>query len=276
MRICGEFMSLVSVVIPTKNSARTIEKCLESVVNQSHKNLEIIIVDANSIDDTVVISQDFKVQIITAKVERTTAKNLAAKKSNGEYILYIDSDMILQSSVIADCLKVMKDPKVGGVVIPEKTIGSGFWTKVRAFERNFYFGTKIESARFFRTRDVRSAGGFDEEIITYEESTLPQKIEKMGLRTDVRISSLILHDEGKLNLRKWLEKKHYYSNTSEIYRQKYKNYAEYHLSLAYRIRIYLQRGNWTNLLKRPDLTLGLLTLKSLEFFSSKRRKDSNI
>jgi len=269
-------MSIVSVVIPTKNSARTIEKCLESILNQSYKNVEIIIVDANSIDDTVVISQRFEVQIITAEVERTTAKNLAARKSNGEYILYLDSDMVLHSCVIADCVKVMKDSKVGGVVIPEKTIGSGFWTKVRAFERNFYFGTKIESARFFRTREVLSVGGFDEDIIMYEESTLPQKIENMGLRTDVRIPSFILHDEGKLNLRKWLGKKHYYSNTIRLYRQKYRSYAKYQLSLAYRIRVFMQRGNWARLLKRPDLTLGLLTLKSLEFIFSKRSRESNI
>jgi len=269
-------MSLVSVVIPTRNSARTIEKCLQSVRNQSYKNLEIIIVDAKSADDTVVISERFNVEIITAEVERTTAKNLAARKSSGEYILYIDSDMILQPCVIEDCLDAIKDYKVGGVVVPEKTIGSGFWTKVRAFERNFYFGTKIESARFFRTRDVLSAGGFDEDIIMYEESTLPQRIESTGLLTDVRISSFILHDEGKLDLKKWLGKKQYYSNTIGLYRQKYGSYAEYQLSLAYRIKVLLQKDNWVRLLKRPDLTLGLLTLKSLEFFFSKRSRESNI
>lgn len=268
-------MSLVSVVIPTKNSARTILKCLESIVSQTHKNFEIIIVDANSTDDTLAISQGFKARIITAGVERTTAKNLAAKKSSGEYILYLDSDMVLQSCVIADCLKVMKDPEVGGVVIPETTIGNGFWTKVRAFERNFYFGTKIESARFFRTQDVLSAGGFDEDIIMYEESTLPQRIESTGRRTDARVSSMILHDEGKLSLKKWLHKKQYYSNTIQLYRQKYRKHAEYQLSLVYRMSVFLQRGNWTTLLKRPDLTLGLIALKCLEFVYSKKSKESN-
>ena len=57
-------------------------------------------------------------------------------------------------------------------------------------------------------------GGFDEDIILYEESTLPQKIEKIGLKTDVRIKSFIHHDEGTLNIKEWLKKKRYYSNTS--------------------------------------------------------------
>jgi hypothetical protein len=48
----------------------------------------------------------------------------------------------------------MSDPRKGGVIIPEKTVGSGFWIQVRDFERSFYFGTKIESARLFATREV--------------------------------------------------------------------------------------------------------------------------
>ena len=49
--------------------------------------------------------------------------------------------------------------------------------RVRDFERTLYSGSKIESARFFIKRFVSQVGGFDEDVIFYEESTLPQKIE---------------------------------------------------------------------------------------------------
>jgi hypothetical protein len=112
-------------------------------------------------------------------------------------------------------------------------------------------------------------GGFDEDLITYEESTLPQKIEKTGLKTDVRISSFILHDERNFNLNKWLKKKRYYLSTTNTYRQKYTEYSKLQMSISYRLAIYLRNGNWIKLLKHPDLALGLVILKSLEFFFSK-------
>ena len=50
---------LVSVIIPTYNSSRTLEKCLESIKNQTYKNIEIIVVDNNSTDNTKEIAKKF-------------------------------------------------------------------------------------------------------------------------------------------------------------------------------------------------------------------------
>jgi hypothetical protein len=177
--------------------------------------------------------------------------------------------MILEPTVIEECVIAIRPADVGGIIIPEKSIGSGFWIRVRDFERSFYFGTKIESARFFGTKEVLKVGGFDEEVITYEESTLPQKIERNGLKTNVRVSSFILHDETNFNLKKWLKKKRYYSSTTNTYMQRYREYSIHQMSISYRVGIYLLNGNWIRLLKHPDLALGLAILKTLEFLSSK-------
>ena len=122
-------MSLVSVIIPTKNSSRTIQKCLQSVAGQSYQNLEILIVDGKSTDDTVKISQEYKANIFILEVERTFAKNFASRKANGEYLLFLDSDMVLDPDVIEECLESINGPNVGGIIIPEKTVGTGFWSK---------------------------------------------------------------------------------------------------------------------------------------------------
>jgi probable beta-1,3-galactosyltransferase len=50
---------LVSVIIPTYNSSRTLEKCLKSIKNQTYKNIEIIVVDNNSIDNTKEIAKKY-------------------------------------------------------------------------------------------------------------------------------------------------------------------------------------------------------------------------
>jgi glycosyltransferase involved in cell wall biosynthesis len=264
-----EFIGTVSVIIPTKNSDSTLRKCLESIRRQTFQNLEMLVVDDKSKDETTDIAKEFKATIFTIEGERTAAKNFASKKASGDFLLFLDSDMILEPTVIEKCLRAMSVPRTGGVIIPEKTVGSGFWIQVRAYERSFYLGTKMESARFFATREVLKVGGFDEDLIGYEESTVPQKIEKNGLKTDVRISSFILHDEGNFNLKEWLKKKRYYASSANTYRQRYPEYSKLRMSISKRLGIYFRNGNWIKLLKHPRLTLGLIILKSLEFLFSK-------
>ena len=212
-----------------------------------------------------------KRRIFSLNVERTTAKNFASRKANGTFVLFVDSDMVLEPTVIEQCVKAIQAPDVGGIVIPEKSTGLGFWVKVRDFERTFYYGTKVESARFFRTNHVIEVGGFDEEVIMYEESTLPQRIEKIGLKTAVRVSSFIIHDEGNFKLKNWLRKKRYYSQTERIYTQKYKSYSQQQLGVGSRTGIYIRNRNWITLMKHPILGIGLVILKSLEFFVSKMK-----
>jgi len=267
----GTNTGLVSVVIPTKDSGRTLRRCLDSLMTQTYQHFEILIVDKRSTDDTISIADEFKARIFSLDVERTTAKNFASRKANGTFVLFVDSDMVLEPTVIEQCVKAMQAPDVGGIVIPEKSTGLGFWVKVRDFERSFYYGTKVESARFFRTNQVIEVGGFDEEVIIYEESTLPQRIERIGLKTAVRVSSFIIHEEDNFKLINWLRKKHYYSQTARIYRQKYKSYSKQQLGVGSRTGIYIQNRNWITLMKHPILGTGLVILKSLEFFVSKMK-----
>jgi glycosyltransferase involved in cell wall biosynthesis len=262
---------LVSIVIPTKDSGSTLHSCLESLMKQTYQRFEILVVDKRSTDNTISIADEFKARIFSMDVERTTAKNFALREANGIFILFLDSDMVLEPKVIEQCVEAMLASDVGGIVIPEKSRGAGFWVKVRDFERSFYYGTKVESARFFRTNQVLEVGGFDEEVVIYEESTLPQRIEKIGLKTAVRTSSFIIHDEGSFKLLNWLKKKRYYSQTERIYTQKYKSYSQQQLGVRHRTGIYLRNKNWITLMRHPVLSIGLVILKSLEFFVSKMK-----
>jgi glycosyltransferase involved in cell wall biosynthesis len=266
-----DMFKLVSVIIPTRNSVRKIEKCLQSIVDQSYKNIEILVIDALSNDNTYEIISRFDTRRFSLEGERTRAKNFGISKSVGEFLLFIDSDMILEYRVVEECVKVcVNNTGIVGVIIPERSIGSGFWIKVRDFERRLYVGSNIESARFFVKKFVTEVGGFDEEIIEYEEATLPQKLRENQLNVNARISSFILHDEEGFNLVKWLHKKRYYSVSSRLYSQKYDKYARIQLSVINRLNIFLAKGNWKILIRHPILSIGMIILKTLEFFSSIR------
>jgi len=233
---------VVSVIIPTYNSQKTIGVCLKSVIEQTYQNIEIIVMDKNSNDRTAEIAESYGAKIFELNSERTKAKNLGLKKAIGEYVCFIDSDMELTRNVLEECVALIgKNEKAGGIIIPEESFGNSFWVKVRDFERSFYAGTEIESARFFRKNLVQKAKGFDEDIILFEESTLSQKIETMGYNVEQRISAEILHHEDDFSLQKWLQKKFYYGKTAFKYKERFGEHAHRQMSILYRLSISLIR-----------------------------------
>ena len=257
---------LVSIGIPTFNSEKTIKNCLESIKRQSYNKIEIIIIDNFSSDKTLEIVSKYNAKIIKIQASRSKARNIGINQSKGSFVLCIDSDMELTENVVKDCVDVFqKNEKAGGIVIPERSIGDSYWVTVRDFERSFYEKTEIESSRFFKKDIVEEVGGYEEDIVFFEESTLPQKIAALGLKVDIRINSYILHNERGFNLIKWLKKKFFYAKTLRSYARKYKKYAEKQSSLIYRYLIFLKDKRFYS---RPLLAMGVLILKTLEFFSA--------
>ena len=88
---------LVSVIIPTYNRANLLKRAIKSVLDQTYKNLEIIIVDDGSTDNTKDIVKTFsdpRIQYIRLPENRgvSSARNMGIKKSRGDFIAFLDSD----------------------------------------------------------------------------------------------------------------------------------------------------------------------------------------
>ena len=88
---------LVTVIIPTYNRAKYIEDTIRSVINQTYKNLEIIVYDDGSTDNTKEIVESFKDKRIKYFWQKNSGmpavpRNKAINHSSGEYIAFIDSD----------------------------------------------------------------------------------------------------------------------------------------------------------------------------------------
>ncbi len=92
---------LISITIPTKDSIKTIQHCLESIKNQTYSNLEIIIIDSNSTDTTVRMAKEYCDHIITTDWKLLGARYLGCQASRGDYILLLDSDQILYPDTIS-------------------------------------------------------------------------------------------------------------------------------------------------------------------------------
>ncbi|MBR3133262.1 MAG: glycosyltransferase family 2 protein [Clostridia bacterium] len=107
-------MKKVSVVIPVHNSHKHIEECLNSVINQTYKNLEIVVVDDLSTDNTVQIIEglkDNRIKIIKLEenVGAAVARNIGVDNSSGEYICYIDSDDYWVEDKVEREVKLMEE-----------------------------------------------------------------------------------------------------------------------------------------------------------------------
>jgi glycosyltransferase involved in cell wall biosynthesis len=99
---------LVSIVIPTRNSSKTIEHCINSVQEQSYRNTETIIVDSKSTDDTASISERMGCRVIFTKWKTLGARYIGFLASAGKFILMLDSDQILEKSAIARCVRFLQ------------------------------------------------------------------------------------------------------------------------------------------------------------------------
>jgi hypothetical protein len=108
-------------------------------------------------------------------------------------------------------------------------------------------------------------GGFDEDAVFFEESTLPQKIEGLGFNVKQRINAEVSHYETDFSLWKWLQKKFCYGKSALKYKEKFGGYASKQMSLFYRFSIFLKNKRFYS---KPLLALGVIILKLLEYFSA--------
>ena len=250
---------LVSVIVPTKNSEAFLEKCLVSVREQSYPDVEVIVVDNFSSDGTPEIAKKYTRKFYQKGPERSSQRNYGAKMSKGKYVVFFDSDMELSKKVVKECVEVISsDKKMGGVIIPEISVGEGFWAKCKALERECYIGDEtIEAARFFDKKIFDNFDGYDEEIAGGgEDWDLPLRVRKSGYKI-ARIESLIKHNEGKLSLWESMRKKFYYAKTIRKYMKKPPDVARKQFTL---FRPAFLR-NWRKLIGNPVSSFGMFFMK---------------
>ena len=250
----------VSVIVTTRNSGQTLEACLASIARQTHPAVELVVVDNHSSDGTLDIAKRFADKTDTQGPERSVQRNRGAALASGDYLLFIDADMVLDREVVAEGLALLRSPGIPAVVIPEETVGEGFWTACRALERGCYTGDDaIEAARLYSRASFLEAGGFDTELVGGEDWDLSRRVAKQ--RRLPRTHAIIHHDEGRTRLRIVYKKRRYYAPGYLAFLRKHGRGAVAQGNPLLRAA-YIR--NWRTLGRHPLLTAGMLTLKAVE------------
>lgn len=268
---------LISVIITTKNEERHIGNCLESIRKQAYPQdlIETIVVDNNSSDKTKEIARKYTDKVFDKGPERSAQRNFGVEKSNGDYFIYLDADMVLSPEVLKSCAEKIKDnPDLIALHISEIIMGKKFFSKVRRFERSFYDGTAIDGARFIRKEAFFKVGGFDEGLTGPEDWDLDKKLKLIG-RIGL-IKTPIYHNEAEFNLKKYLSKKGYYSQKVDEYMEKWGKSdpdIKKQFGLYYRFfGVFMENGKWKKIIAHPIMAFGMYFLRILVGFKFIFRK----
>ena len=105
----------VSIIIPVYNSEKTLKKCIESVINQTYKNIEILIINDGSKDKSLNIMNEYKnkderIIVINQKNKGLSgARNTGINNATGDYITFIDSDDYIKPNLVKDTIKIFEE-----------------------------------------------------------------------------------------------------------------------------------------------------------------------
>lgn len=206
------------VVVPTRNSARTLESCLRSIRSQSQP-CTLMVVDNYSLDETPRIAAEFADLVISKGPERSAQRNAGVAATESPFVGFIDSDMELTDGVLGEVSKALLSG-AASVVVPECTVGTGYWAAVRAYERQLYQGVgAIDAPRFFPRSVFLAAGKWDENMTGAEDSDLAVRTQDAGPR--ISTTAGIIHDEGCVRYFAACRRKAHYALGIKRFIQKY-------------------------------------------------------
>lgn len=216
------------------------EKLSVSIVVPNH-NRDISVLKESLPDDVTLIE-------INEGLERSVQRNMGIKKCKTSCILILDSDQSISPGLIDECRKMI-DAGYSCLYIPEVIIASGYFGKVRKFEREFYVGTRVDVPRFVRASHCPL---FDITLNGPEDSDWGNRIP--GIRG---VTKNVLYHNDNIGIIEYFKKKRYYSKSMERYRQKWPHDPV--LQVRYRCwKVFTENGKWRKLLRHPKLVIGII------------------
>lgn len=151
----------VSIIVPVYNVSEYIEKCILSVLNQTYNNIEIIVVDDASPDDSILKIENIiqshlngnKVRIKTHQINKglSGARNTGIRNSTGDYLFFLDSDDYLPNDAITNLVEIAKnsypDFVIGGYNIDGR-IDKIKYSELTLPNNTYLYGNDVGEALF--------------------------------------------------------------------------------------------------------------------------------
>lgn len=242
-------MKLVSIIIPVYNSEQYISRCINSIINQNYKKIEIICIDDGSRDSSLNIINDYVNKDNRIKVYSqpnsgpSIARNYGLDMANGEYITFCDSDDYLESSYIQELVQAMEQLDVD-------IVASGYIdiSKYGTVLLNDFWNNKSNTVRLEFVNSIFSGVGgtlwgklFKKEIISNNKLRLKPNIYMCEDMVFVLAYSMICRSYGVINQNLY---NYYRLNENSISKKMDMNYHENLVNVLSEIEKILKFNNF--------------------------------
>lgn len=144
-------MNLISIIIPVYNAEKYINRCIKSIINQSYLELEIIVVNDGSTDNSLSIcetlaTQDNRIKVISQDNGGVSkARNTGLRSAKGEYVMFLDSDDYMLPDMCKTMLDVLHSKQADCVICGIQEPEGGLWCP----QRNIDYSTLEDFKRDF-------------------------------------------------------------------------------------------------------------------------------
>lgn len=187
--------SPISIIIPIRNAASTIGHCLDSIFSSADGRIEVIVVDDNSTDGSIVIIEKFPVRLIRLErhVGASAARNIGARNSSGPVLFFIDADCLLRKDTLALVRKTVADHGanfvIGGTYTREPR-DPGFFSLFQSVFINYFETKRANDPDYIATHALvidaavfRKSGGFPEDFLPIiEDVEFSHRLRRAGYR----------------------------------------------------------------------------------------------
>lgn len=187
---------LISVIIPTYNEHGTIDSCLKSLKAQTYKDIEIIVVDDGSTDDTLKIIRNLKLEFRNLFLQKQKhqgpgpARNLGAKQAKSEILVFVDADMTFDKNFIKDLTKPIINGETVGTFSKNEMVADrdNIWSICWNINRNVPTNRMLprdypDKAPVFRAilkKEFDKVSGFDATGEYTDDWSLSRKLKVMS------------------------------------------------------------------------------------------------
>lgn len=202
-------MPKISVIIPTYNCAKYLAKAIDSVINQTYQNFEIIVIDDGSTDNTKVIIEEYARKypdrirfFIQNNRGPAGARNTGIRASHGEYIAFLDSDDTWLPKKLAESIRFLQDNNFDWICTSMTRIKDGEAESIKRIPHDswvfsaqdreihqlrhglfFFSDLYLKTPTVFAKRECfEKAGIFDESFLIGEDWDLWLRFEEAGLK----------------------------------------------------------------------------------------------
>lgn len=257
---------MISILLPISNTEnpKLIDRCLKSLTKQTFKDFEVLIVTSkNSAKKISRITKKYPfIKILEKDLGKSAARNFAAQKAKGEYLLHLDVDMKLPPTLLSEFVQKARQGAAAIIALVKGSKNVNFWGRCRSLERKIHLGDPaLEAPLFIKKPFFEEIDGFDEDVDPLDDWGLHLALKENGVKFDHIKGKIIMYESPTIKeiVRRMYER----GQALPVLKKKYPDLPQ--MKIGNKIKMY--KNKWQILYSSPLYALGLFFLKMIDFIA---------